>query len=158
VNCRPVNCKPETTQPRILPISMVTIGSMTPLTIVALHSCIVILLSVRRHCCLLLASLRLLLVDIPSTHSLFVLICFLASTFYLHSSTLHNGLVPCIIVLSRHLSPLEMSRRSQFLYARSMDIDSTHAQSVEPNYIETAAEIRYQTNPHKSLLFVNHKY
>jgi hypothetical protein len=51
-----------------------------------------------------------------------------------------------------------MLRRPHFLHARSMDIDSTAAQGVEPNYIETLAEIGYRTNPHKSLLFVIHKY
>jgi hypothetical protein len=131
---------------------------MTPLSIVALHHCIVVLLTVRRYCCLLLASLRLLLVDVPSTPSPIVLIFFLLSALYLHSSTLHNGLVPCAIALSHHSSPLEMLRRPHFLHARSMDIDSTAAQSVEPNYLETLAEIRYQANPHQLLLFFIHNY
>lgn len=36
-----------------------------------------------------------------------------------------------------------MARRAAYLYAMSMDIDSTQAQSAEPNYIETLAEVRY---------------
>jgi len=62
-----------------------------------------------------------------------------------------------------------MSRRAKYLYAMGMDIDSTHTQTDEPNYIESLAEIRYQlesiqfTAPNcpihlPSLLSVNHKY
>lgn len=108
VNCRPVNCKPETTQPRISLISMVTIGSTTPLTIIVLHHCIVVLLPVRRYCCLLLASLRLLLVDTIDSLS----ICtYLLPRFYT-LSPLNNSIQRAGPLYHRIISPFIAPRNA----------------------------------------------
>jgi hypothetical protein len=150
----------------ITTISMVTIGLRALLTIVVLHHCFVVLLPIRRYLCLLLLLLLTSLpLYFPSTyHRIFLVLHFIN-----HSTILHNGLVPCIIAFIRHLSHLAMSRRAKYLYAMGMDIDSTHVQTDEPNYIESLAEIRYQfesiqfTAPNcpidlPSLSLVNHKY
>ena len=118
---------------------MMTIELMSPLTIVALH---------RLAAC---PMLRLTISDFLTTSrrhtiaSLFTFSNHLLCYYNLSPSSYSiQRAGPLYTIYVHYLPHLAMPRRLALGYAVSMEIDDTFAQSVAPDFVETAQMTRYQ--------------